>query len=144
MFSYSCSSHLRIEIAFENGVFGSLLAFISCSYKGGSNQSLVDIDFTCSIFYVQVHGLPLKFLTFNNVEQVGSLVEVVNHFQESHEHDIGDRKFLHLNVEVDISKPLASSFFPWVQFRYQHLLNFCYYCGKLGHLEGFCSIIPFM
>ena len=30
----------------------------------------------------------------------------------------------------------------WVYFRYEKLLNFCYWCGTIGHVEDDCDAKP--
>ncbi|KAI7982397.1 hypothetical protein LOK49_LG15G00834 [Camellia lanceoleosa] len=54
---------------------------------------------------------------------------------------------LRTRVEIDITKPLRRgmkmAFLDrdpvWVTFKYERLLNFCYFCGRLGHGDRECS-----
>lgn len=55
--------------------------------------------------------------------------------------------FLRLKVEVDLNLSmrrgallnLAELGKVWIQFQYEKLPNFCYICGKLGHVQAECD-----
>ncbi|OMO50761.1 Zinc finger, CCHC-type [Corchorus capsularis] len=50
-------------------------------------------------------------------------------------------------VEIDVKKPLMSGFWVprvdkeriWAEIRYERLADFCYNCGRLGHIEKNCE-----
>lgn len=53
-----------------------------------------------------------------------------------------DAKHINILVELDLTKPLLrgtklkyKSIKIWVEFRYEQLPTFCYYCGRIGHNE---------
>ncbi|KAJ8426182.1 hypothetical protein Cgig2_017110 [Carnegiea gigantea] len=46
-------------------------------------------------------------------------------------------KALCFQVDIDISKPLRQG----VKFKYVKLLDFCYGCGKLGHILANCDLV---
>ena len=65
--------------------------------------------------------------------------------------DEGDQygvNFIRLRVAVDIQKPIcrgrtistARGKEGWVNFRYEHLPNICYWCGKLTHGDRECPL----
>lgn len=118
--------------------------------KWDPNLALEDIDFTFSSFWVQVHGLPLKYLNRTNVEKIGNLIGSVNKVQEEVKQNLAGLRFLRFNVELDTTKPISSGFFhkqgsggTWVHFRYERLADFCYQCGLLGHQTHHCSQASF-
>ncbi|KAJ1381728.1 Zinc knuckle CX2CX4HX4C [Sesbania bispinosa] len=55
--------------------------------------------------------------------------------------------FLKVMVEIDISKPLLPGIpvgshkdgVTWVDFQYERLPQFCYWCGRVGHNEDMCK-----
>ncbi|MBA0731345.1 hypothetical protein Golax_025817 [Gossypium laxum] len=67
------------------------------------------------------------------------------------EHDVsalgkGNRNFMRIRVQIDIRCPLKRrkkiSFggkCSYVNFKYERLTLFCFYCGKLGHNDSFCE-----
>lgn len=62
--------------------------------------------------------------------------------------DLGGKEERHLNiqVELDLTTPLLRGTKlkyklteVWVEFWYEQLPNFCYYCGKIGRNEKVCQ-----
>ena len=57
-------------------------------------------------------------------------------------------RFLHVRIHFHLREPLMRGMmatFPdegcvWVQFQYQGLPNYCFYCGKLGHVSRVCKV----
>lgn len=55
-------------------------------------------------------------------------------------------KFLRIKVLVDVTKPLLRGMILvigqrkiWVKIKYERSLNFCYVCGRLGHVDMDCD-----
>ncbi|KAF4401601.1 hypothetical protein G4B88_001795 [Cannabis sativa] len=98
--------------------------------------------------WVQVHNLPHEYFSKANGHllggKAGSVVYV--HLQEDNPSSWG--KFLKILIEVDIKKPLCSGCFfdldtggrKWLQFKYEQIGIFCYYCGCLGHQRRECKL----
>lgn len=104
-----------------------------------------DFDFTCCIYWVQVHGLPLQFINKDNAMKISGLFKEVIRCEHSSQKNVLGMKFMRMQVEVDISRPLPTGFFPkfeegisWIQFRYERLEDLYYKCGVLGHLKRNC------
>lgn len=62
------------------------------------------------------------------------------------EHGSKEGKLLRLLIEFYLDKPLLRGTkikldqeLVWVDFRYEHLPTFCFYCGKVGHPEKICD-----
>lgn len=60
----------------------------------------------------------------------------------------GSKRGRHLNIltEIDLNKPLLrgtklkfGTTEAWVEFRYEQMAGFCYYCGMVGHSERHCQ-----
>lgn len=56
-----------------------------------------------------------------------------------------EERHLKIQVEVDLTKPLQrgtklrfKETETWVDFKYAHAPNFCYYSGHIGHNEKLC------
>ncbi|PON85093.1 Zinc knuckle CX2CX4HX4C [Trema orientale] len=56
-------------------------------------------------------------------------------------------KFLRVRVKIDILKPLrigakvrvgSSGPLIWVDFKYEKIPDFCFYCGRVGHSVNYC------
>lgn len=61
---------------------------------------------------------------------------------------LGEKESRHLKIlgELDLQKPLVwgtklkyKHCETWVQFKYEELPVFCYYCGYIGHNERLCG-----
>lgn len=61
--------------------------------------------------------------------------------------DSGSRQGRHIKIlaTINLDKALLrganirlNEVICWVDFKYEQLASFCYYCGKVGHLDRFC------
>ncbi|KAH7511064.1 hypothetical protein FEM48_ZijujUnG0051700 [Ziziphus jujuba var. spinosa] len=112
-------------------------------------QSFEDLGFNISTFWVQIHGLPLQFMTSSNASTIGGLFKNLIHCESTSRTNLVGLKYMRIQVDVDISKPLLTGFFhklgnrgSWVQFSYERLAEFCYSCGKIGHCKQACTTVP--
>ncbi|OMP03234.1 hypothetical protein COLO4_10561 [Corchorus olitorius] len=108
--------------------------------------SVEEIKLEWCAFWIQVHDLPLGFMT----ESVGKAIG--DSFGEVIEIDTcGDKvawgKFLRIRACLNVNKPLRRGMILTapnggkilVSFRYEKLPDFCYVCGCLNHTENECE-----
>ncbi|KAH7518087.1 hypothetical protein FEM48_Zijuj09G0133500 [Ziziphus jujuba var. spinosa] len=112
-------------------------------------QSFEDLDFNISTFWVQIHGLPLQFMTSSNASTIGGLFKNLIHCESTSRTNLVGLKYMRIQVDVDIYKPLLTGSFhklgnrgSWVHFSYERLAEFCYSYGKIGHCKQGCTIVP--
>uniref|UniRef100_A0A2N9G5C3 CCHC-type domain-containing protein n=1 Tax=Fagus sylvatica TaxID=28930 RepID=A0A2N9G5C3_FAGSY len=105
---YSEAALQRI-LAFSPWTFDKKLILLT-RFVGDLQPSAV--KFTHSAFWIRIVNLPIKSMTREVGEDIGTAVGKL------------------LKVEDD--KPV------WVDFRYEHLPIFCYKCGLLGHSSSDC------
>ncbi|KAF3449950.1 hypothetical protein FNV43_RR06029 [Rhamnella rubrinervis] len=107
---------------------------------------LKEIDFSTSIFQVQIHELPPKLFHLENAVKIEGLLGKV--YKESiHKRALVGGKYIRLKVEISIGQPITAGFFQhrddredfWVQFKYKRLSDFCYTCGMIDHVIGRCT-----
>lgn len=59
-------------------------------------------------------------------------------------------QFIRVRVEFSVSRPLLPGFFLprnekddcWIYFQFERISDFCFKCGRLGHIQSFCSNLP--
>ncbi|XP_031091105.1 uncharacterized protein LOC115996104 [Ipomoea triloba] len=110
------------------------------------NQSPLNVALTHAEFWVQVHNLPMGFMSVRVAEAVGNYV---GRFVAADHNNFGGswKTFMHVRVEIDVGKPLKRKMklkkqggeWFWLDFKYERLPSFCFLCGLLGHTDRFCS-----
>ena len=113
-------------------------------YKEGSQVK--DLIFDKAWFWVQVHDIPLSFMSRMVAESLCDTVGEVRRSLESTEDDGGN--FFRVRVNIDISLPLCRGRVitlengekSWVRFQYERLPNICYWCGRLDHGNKQCKL----
>ncbi|KAF4351060.1 hypothetical protein F8388_000623 [Cannabis sativa] len=106
-----------------------------------SLQNVSKEDFRFAQFWVQTHRLPFLSKSRALAKKVGEWVgEFIEVYEDSlHE---GWGSFLRTRVRLDVTQPLMRGKMVslprvmnehWLEFRYENLPVFCFYCGKIGH-----------
>lgn len=72
--------------------------------------SIQEVRLNTSIFWVQVHGLPLEMLTNQNVERIGNVLGDLKEVDRASIFGIALKRYLRIRVEMDIEKPLPEGF----------------------------------
>ncbi|XP_019161420.1 PREDICTED: uncharacterized protein LOC109158056 [Ipomoea nil] len=95
--------------------------------------------------WVQVYNLPVGYNTVPVLEQTGNFL---GKFLKVDERQIKGplKAFYRVRVSMPVDKPLKRRMklirrdksWGWVNFKYERLHTFCFFCGLLGHLEKFC------
>lgn len=75
-----------------------------------ADLAIGDIDFNLSIFWVQIHELPLCYMTKENATKIGKLFPQVLHCESSSRTNFVGKKYIRLQVEVDLRKAIPSGF----------------------------------
>ncbi|CAA0819866.1 Unknown protein [Striga hermonthica] len=94
--------------------------------------------------WVQIHNLPLHWLTLELGLKIGGVIgKVVNVQVPSAESSNGH--IMKVQVELNLREPIPrgtkiklGTHNRWVSFRYENLQSFCFYCGLIGHIDKNC------
>jgi hypothetical protein len=123
-------------------VKGHLLILKECQ----PHLSVSEIEFESTELWIQIHGLPLDSILDSNVKRIGQKVGTVLDVDLASESSMIWKKFVRVRVEMDLAKPLVAGMFAprpdreiWIQLKYEKVLEFCYSCGKLGHIQQECG-----
>ncbi|KAF7841475.1 ribonuclease H [Senna tora] len=145
----SASSALRrlcIASCYSNKVTVVKLHFASSLPRWKNDTTSWEKGFNKVLLWVQMRGLPLHCITHLMARKVGSVIGKVKEtgiFQEPNGNDL----FLKALVEIDtnfmvldgtsIKNSPEESF--WVDFKYERLCQFCFYCGRVKHCANECE-----
>ncbi|CAA0830826.1 Unknown protein, partial [Striga hermonthica] len=107
-----------------------------------------DFSYEEEVIKVWVHilNLPLHWTSFDIGLKIGKRIGKTLDFQLPGTSDqLGH--IMKVLVEFNVNEPLprgslikVGSDSTWVDFRYENLQTFCFYCGKLGHSDKNCEI----
>ena len=109
------------------------------------DESIEDLTFKSTTFWVQVHDIPVRFMNPKVAEGICSTVGTIVRKSETEMHG---GSFMRVRVKVDVTRPLSrgrkvsvgQSTEKWVSFKYEHLPNICYWCGCLNHDDRDCDV----
>jgi hypothetical protein len=129
--------------------------------KFDPRKTTEDYLFNIVPIWVRIFGLPLGVMNRGMGERIGDIIG------EAEEVDVGEDgnavgKFLRVKIRMDITKPLMRGTVVdleeergeneeavevgekvkelWCRFEYEHLPDFCYTCGIIGHGERDCHL----
>lgn len=113
-----------------------------------------EMEFLVYLFWVQAHGFPVKKMSSRNSQIIANKIGKLIGVEVPTKGMLLFRSFLRLRVEIDVTQPLPRGFFmswkgaqpsilagTWVDFKYEHLLDFCYDCGRIGYDRDACKFI---
>ncbi|KAF4358377.1 hypothetical protein G4B88_008537 [Cannabis sativa] len=120
-------------------------SFVLCSWKlGGEGINSVDkIN-----LWVQIPNLPHEYFSVDNGKLLGGLSGKVLKVELEEDKPFSWHLFLRVLVELNIENSLfLGCFFDldsgikrWLQFKYEKVGIFCYFCGRLGHQRKGCTL----
>ncbi|XP_019156985.1 PREDICTED: uncharacterized protein LOC109153585 [Ipomoea nil] len=123
--------------AFENN------ALVCREVLDGVNP--VDVELDMIDMWVQLHDMPKGYTSHAILEQAGNFLGSFVKHDERFE-GAPWLTFHRIRVSISVDRPLRRRMrlmkrdgtTAWVNFRYERLHKFCYFCGYMGHLYTFC------
>ena len=113
-----------------------------------SDLHWLEVDFSTSTFWVQIHGLPRIWQKKDYISRIGREIGSIQSIEDVAASQLYWKKFIRLRIDIDINKPLVpGAFLPrrnnddlWIGFKSKKLPEVCFSCGKIGHLMWDCSL----
>lgn len=112
-----------------------------------ANQKTTDIEFKKTAFWIRLINLPMGYRKASIAEKIGnSIGEFIE--ADCERGDLNWGNSIRIRVKLDISRPLLRGFMlrttgiegkTWVSVRYERLPEFCYICGRIGHVAKDCK-----
>jgi len=110
------------------------------------SKAVEDFKFFYIPIWIRVEKLPLGMMNREVAEAIG---EDVGEFMEVDvdKYDSAVGRELRIKVWIDVRKPLRRGILidmgekveRWCPIKYEHLPDFCYVCGVIGHVDRACS-----
>lgn len=124
----------------------SIKGHIILRQKLSPELSMNELSFRFSPFWIQIHNIPLNRMNRENAEQFGNFIGTFLQVDKgTMEKKL--RGYLRIQVKLDVTQSLKTDIFiknedesfRWLAFKYERLSDFCFNCGKLGHVSTSCS-----
>ncbi|KAK3012835.1 hypothetical protein RJ639_008614 [Escallonia herrerae] len=115
-----------------------------------ANLTLDELEFHHSPFWIRIYGLPPNQMTKSNAERIGARIGELKDIDFTADGNFAWCKFLRIQVVLDIRQPIHTGFHrtkeasstSWIHLRYERLPDFCFNCGRIGHVHKGCSQTP--
>ena len=113
--------------------------------KFDRSTPLSDLPLDKTSFWVQVHNIPIGFRSKSVAKDICGLIGIVDRSTTVAECEC--RSYVQVRVTLDVFQPLCRGKIikledgekVWVNFRYEHLPNICYWCGCFDHGDRDCD-----
>ncbi|XP_075645354.1 uncharacterized protein LOC142616372 [Castanea sativa] len=110
------------------------------------NSPIDELSFDKTDFWVQVHNIPIKYKAKSVAKDIFESIGKVHRLDENSEG--GGGSFMRIRVTLDVYQPLCRGCVikleeggkVWVNFKFDHLPNICYWCGYFDHIDKDCDL----
>ncbi|KAJ4842864.1 hypothetical protein Tsubulata_010456 [Turnera subulata] len=120
--------------------------FLLCLKEWPSSVSLSSIAFDEVNIWVQISRLTPDQMILKKAKKIGDqFFLAVEHIELPLDNTPHWEEFFRMKVTLNLYQPLPTGFLHklpgdeahWVQFQYENLVDYCYYCARVGHVEKY-------
>lgn len=112
------------------------------------NEQLKDVKLTDLYMWIQIYDLPIGFNSEIILKSIGNYMGKFLEVDPKNFKGLG-KNYLRIKVALDVRRPLkigmkikkAGGDWLWINFKYERLPSFCFYCGLIGHSDKFCEAL---
>ncbi|CAN0847701.1 hypothetical protein LINGRAHAP2_LOCUS5118 [Linum grandiflorum] len=103
------------------------------------------IDFRSADMWIHIHRLPQMYKSVDNMKVLGGLYFRYINCDRAGLEQGGWRRYIRIFVEIRIDEPLQvlgelpTEKREVIEFKYEKILDYCLYCGMMGHTESKCE-----
>ncbi|OMO79250.1 Zinc finger, CCHC-type [Corchorus olitorius] len=127
----------------------SVMGFCLILKRWEVEKSISEISFDKVQYWVQIHDLPLEMQTLANLKKIGDSIGRVIMLEKPDWSQGTGRCYMRTRLELDVNKSLIPGFWVprqdkgklWVRLKYEKLGDFCFNCGKIGHMGKNCDVV---
>ncbi|CAN0928274.1 hypothetical protein LINGRAHAP2_LOCUS36383 [Linum grandiflorum] len=104
-----------------------------------------NISFENAEMWIHIHNLPPQYKSLENVEVVGNLYYRYITCDRSGLDRGKWRRYIRIFAEVRVDEPLQilgelpTAEKELIEFKYEKVVDYCLFCGRMGHLESKCK-----
>lgn len=111
------------------------------------NTSINALNFRYAFFWTHFHGLPRVCFYRKYAEALGNFIGTFETVEVNEQGNISGET-LRVRIKININDPIkrgtnvqigSSDKLKWIPITYEKLLDFCYHCGRIGHVIEACD-----
>ncbi|KAL2941778.1 hypothetical protein RDABS01_030128 [Bienertia sinuspersici] len=108
------------------------------------DDQISEVYFKSTPCWIRIYDVPFAKRNSRMAEEIGKCMGGLLEYDASD--PLGLEQFMRMKIHLDIEKPLrrglkiatSKGSSKWVDIKYERIGDFCYYCGRLGHIDRDC------
>ena len=114
--------------------------------KLDTEEDPTEVELNKTDFWVHIFDEPVGLQSEKVLRDVGNFIRIFVE-SDSKNRDGNSWSYLRIRVSLDVQKPIKRKMkikkvggeWSWLNFKYERLPMFCFYCGVIGHADSFCE-----
>ncbi|KAH7855480.1 hypothetical protein Vadar_025363 [Vaccinium darrowii] len=146
LFHFRFSNEVDLQKVLNGGpwCFDNMLLLLNQWEMGMKAEG---VEFNTVDFWIQLWGLPFECITSEFGTEIGKRIGEVLEINKATESKEWGR-YIRIRVRIPLNRPLRRGGYVmlgmgdkcWVDYKYERLPSFCFYCGFLDHETKDCNV----